>query len=226
MKKLVSAVAIVALTASAAHAQQPSAGNLEKLSEFRTTGASMEIPHIAQTGAKAEAIKKSLARIKLPSGFKIGLYAIVPDARHMAVGPQGVVVFVGTRKSKVWSVTDRDKDRVADEVKEFAPSIGFTVPERGVLLEGRLPVPRRAEPGAGVPGGRVLLRGPRRGGVRRRQAGRAHPAGRGIVQPYGPRLPRRARRQALHLARPAVQRATRRRRWTSTSGSASAASSA
>jgi glucose/arabinose dehydrogenase len=128
MKKLASAVAIVALAASAGHAQQPSAGNLEKLSEFRTTGAPMDIPHIAQTGARAEAIKKSLARIKLPSGFKIDLYAIVPDARHMAVGPQGVVVFVGTRKSKVWSVTDRDKDRVADEVKEFAPSIGFAVP--------------------------------------------------------------------------------------------------
>jgi len=28
-----------------------------------------------------------------------GLYAIVPDARHMAVGPQGIVTFVGTRKA-------------------------------------------------------------------------------------------------------------------------------
>ena len=72
--------------------------------------------------------------IKLPRGFKIGLYAIVPDARHMAVGPQGVVTFVGTRKSKVWAVTDRDKDRVADEVKEFAPSIDVQDPERRVLL--------------------------------------------------------------------------------------------
>jgi glucose/arabinose dehydrogenase len=46
----------------------------------------------------------------------------------MAVGPQGVVTFVGTRKSKVYSVTDRDKDRVADDVREFAPSIKFAVP--------------------------------------------------------------------------------------------------
>ena len=81
-----------------------------------------------QTGAKAEAIKKTLAKIKLPKGFKIALYAIVPDARHIAVGPQGIVTFVGTRKSKVWSVTDRAKDRVADEVKEFAPSIEFKIP--------------------------------------------------------------------------------------------------
>ena len=103
-------------------------GQSGKASEFKTTGTPMDIPQIPQTGAKAEAIKKNLANIKLPTGFKISLYALVPDARHMAVGPQGVVTFVGTRKSKVWAVTDRDKDRVADEVKEFAPSIPFDIP--------------------------------------------------------------------------------------------------
>jgi hypothetical protein len=124
----VAAAFAVVVSALPAVAQQPAAGNLEKLGEFKTTGTAMDIPTISQTGAKADAIKKTLARIKLPPGFKISLYAIVPDARHMAVGAQGVVTFVGTRKSKVWAVTDRDKDRVADEVKEFAPSIGFTVP--------------------------------------------------------------------------------------------------
>ncbi|PWC52474.1 PQQ-dependent sugar dehydrogenase [Azospirillum sp. TSO22-1] len=103
-------------------------GNLEKLGNFRTTGEMTDIPTIPQTGPKAEAIKKTLSQIKLPQGFKISLYAIVPDARHMAVGPQGVALFVGTRKTKVYAVTDRDKDRVADEVKQFAPSIGFSVP--------------------------------------------------------------------------------------------------
>jgi hypothetical protein len=77
-------------------AQQPTAGNLEKLSEFKTTSTPMDIPHVPQTGATAGAIKEKLARIKLPDGFKIGLYAIVPDARHIAVGPRGVVTFVGT----------------------------------------------------------------------------------------------------------------------------------
>ena len=38
MKKLASAVAIFACAASPALAQQPTAGNLEKLSEFKTTG--------------------------------------------------------------------------------------------------------------------------------------------------------------------------------------------
>ena len=37
-------------------------------------------------------------------------------------------MFVGTRKSKVYAVTDRDKDRVADEVKEFAPPVEFKIP--------------------------------------------------------------------------------------------------
>ena len=46
----------------------------------------------------------------------------------MAVAPQGTVTFVGTRKDKVWSVVDRDRDRVADEVFDFAPSITFDVP--------------------------------------------------------------------------------------------------
>lgn len=113
-----------------AYGQPPQAppGNLEKLSGFKTTGTSMDIPEVPQTGAKAAAIKKTLARIKLPRGFHIGLYAIVPDARAMAVGPTTGVVFVGTRKSKMYAVTDRDKDRVADEVKEFAPSLQYALP--------------------------------------------------------------------------------------------------
>jgi glucose/arabinose dehydrogenase len=53
---------------------------------------------------------------------------VVPDARHMAVGPNVGVVFVGTRKSNVYTVTDRDKDRVADEVRVFAPSVSFKIP--------------------------------------------------------------------------------------------------
>ena len=101
--------------------------NLEKLGSFKQTGTPMMQP-IPQGGEYAEGIKKTLAGIKLPAGFKIGLYAVVPDARHMAVGPQGVVMFVGTRKEHVYSVTDRNKDRVADDVKVFAPSVKMTIP--------------------------------------------------------------------------------------------------
>lgn len=102
-------------------------GDLEKLSQFKSTGA-RDFTYVEQGGARAEQIRKVLERIKLPPGFRIDLYAIVPDARHMAVGPQGIVTFVGTRKTEVWAVTDRDKDRVADEVKNFAPSLQKTIP--------------------------------------------------------------------------------------------------
>ncbi|GLK84969.1 sorbosone dehydrogenase [Ancylobacter defluvii] len=102
--------------------------NLEKLSNFQSTGTAMDIPTVPQDGPRVAAFNKTLAGIKLPDGFKIKLYAIVPDAREMAVGPTTGVVFVGTRKSKMWAVTDRDKDRVADEVKPFAPSIPMKLP--------------------------------------------------------------------------------------------------
>ncbi|MCS0501035.1 PQQ-dependent sugar dehydrogenase [Ancylobacter mangrovi] len=121
---LASALLISASPASA----QAQSDNLGKLHNFQTTGASMEMETVPQTGARAEAFNKTLSGIKLPDGFKIALYAIVPDAREMAVGPTTGVVFVGTRKSKVWAVTDRDKDRVADEVKVFAPSVEFKLP--------------------------------------------------------------------------------------------------
>ena len=76
---------------------------------------------VEQTGEFADGIRANLEDITLPDGFHIELYAVVPDARHMAVGPQGIVTFVGTRKTEVWAVTDRNKDRKADEVKNFAP---------------------------------------------------------------------------------------------------------
>ena len=64
----------------------------------------------------------------MPPGFKIELFAIVPDARHMAIAPSTNMLFVGTRKTAVWAVTDRNSDYVADEVKQFAPSLKFSVP--------------------------------------------------------------------------------------------------
>jgi glucose/arabinose dehydrogenase len=117
------ASAFVIATAGGVAAQT----NLERVGQMKTTGV-MDFTFIEQGGAYADGIRKTLERIEMPAGFKIDLYAIVPDARHMAVGPQGIVVFVGTRKTDVWSVTDRNKDRVADEVKRFAPSLDLIIP--------------------------------------------------------------------------------------------------
>lgn len=127
LKALLSTAAIVSVALITPAITPAGADNLETLGQFKTTGVT-DFQFIEQGGANAEAIRETLKKIKLPDGFKIDLYAIVPDARHMAVGPQGIVTFVGTRKTKVWSVTDRNKDRIADEVKDFAPSIDFTIP--------------------------------------------------------------------------------------------------
>ncbi|VAW11784.1 L-sorbosone dehydrogenase [hydrothermal vent metagenome] len=83
---------------------------------------------IAQSGARSDRIKQTLLGIKLPEGFTITLYAMVPGARHMAVGPGGRVTFVGTRGDKVWAITDRNGDGIADEVKDLAPWLDFTMP--------------------------------------------------------------------------------------------------
>jgi glucose/arabinose dehydrogenase len=108
----------------AAQAQQ----NIDKLKQFKVSGTDLNIPPVPQEGKNADAIRANLKRVKLPPGFKIDLYAVVPDARHMAVAPNTNMLFVGTRKTTVWAVTDRNSDGAADEVKPFAPSLNFKVP--------------------------------------------------------------------------------------------------
>jgi len=117
-------VASVALSASVAGAQD----KLETLKQFRVATTDLNIPTVAQEGRRADNIRANLKQVKLPPGFKIDLFAVVPDARHMAVAPNVNMVFVGTRKTTVWAVTDRDSDGVADEVKAFAPSLRFSNP--------------------------------------------------------------------------------------------------
>ena len=127
MKKLTGMAAVAALALGISPAGVLAQSNLEKLGKFKVTGTNAHT-EIKQGGPQADAIRKTLKGIKLPAGFKIDLYALVPDARHMAMAPQGTVLFVGTKKKKVWAVMDRNRDRVADEVKDFAPSLEFDVP--------------------------------------------------------------------------------------------------
>lgn len=122
------ALAFAVVSALPAAAQAPSPDTLTTLGEMRVTGWQGAWPEIPQTGPKADQVKKNLTKIKLPPGFHIDLYALVPDARHMAVGPQGVALFVGTRKDKAYVVTDRARNFVGDEVKEFAPSLKKKIP--------------------------------------------------------------------------------------------------
>ena len=124
-RSAVSAIALLALAFGAGAARADDA--LKTLEGFRMTPA-VDWPTVPQTGPKADAIREALKKIKMPPGFHIDLYALVPDARHMAVGPQGIVTFVGTRKNKIWAVTDRARNGVAEEVKEFAPTLPKKLP--------------------------------------------------------------------------------------------------
>jgi glucose/arabinose dehydrogenase len=123
---LVAGAAALLVAAAQPALAQPE--NIKKLLDFKTTGTALELETVDQGGERAAALQKIASRVKLPPGFKIGLYAVVPDARHMAVGNNVGTVFVGTRKTAVWAVTDRDRNRVADEVKRFAPSVSMSVP--------------------------------------------------------------------------------------------------
>lgn len=122
-----SAVSLASL-ATLSLAQPVVPANLDKLKQMKVATTDLNIPMVPQSGANADAIKENLKRVKMPPGFKIALYAVVPDARHMAVAPSTNMLFVGTRKTTVWAVTNRNSGEAATEVKSFAPSLKFSNP--------------------------------------------------------------------------------------------------
>lgn len=139
MRPMLLASAAILAAAATAQAQQATGDQaLERMRSFQTTGTPLEMPSVPQTGRRADQIRRNLERIRLPDGFRIDLYAVVPDARHMAVSRNNANVFVGTRKTDLWVVVDRDKDRIADEVKRVAPAIRFTQPNPCYSADGFL----------------------------------------------------------------------------------------
>ena len=69
--------------------------------------------------------KYDLDKIVLPPGFKISVFAEVPDARSMCYGEKGTL-FVGNRqRNKVYAVRDEDKDGVADKVYTLASGLNM-----------------------------------------------------------------------------------------------------
>lgn len=75
--------------------------------------------------------------VKLPPGFKIDIYATdIPNARSMALSPQGTL-FVGTRKAgKIYAVLDSNGDFRADEVVTLAK--GLNMPNGVTFRNGSL----------------------------------------------------------------------------------------
>ena len=64
-----------------------------------------------------------LAKLTLPPGFSIELYARVPGARSLAWAPGLNAVIVGTRDEDVYAVFDRNGDGRADEVRRIASNL-------------------------------------------------------------------------------------------------------
>lgn len=77
-----------------------------------------------------------LDKIKLPTGFKIEVYAEVENARSMALSPSGVL-YVGNRdKDKVYAVKDTDGDFKAD--KKWVIAKGLNMPNGVAFKDGNL----------------------------------------------------------------------------------------
>lgn len=70
------------------------------------------------------ALESKLETLRLPAGFSISLYtAEVPNARSIAVGPDGVVFVGSADDDRVYAVVDGNLDRRVDEVLVIAEEL-------------------------------------------------------------------------------------------------------
>ena len=68
---------------------------INKLSSFKASGADYSWDRVAQDTKYADNIKKNIiSKIKVPSNFKVELFAVVPDARNMAVSRNKGAVWI------------------------------------------------------------------------------------------------------------------------------------
>ena len=80
--------------------------------------------------------KYELDKIKLPPGFKISVYAEVPNARSLSLSPSGIL-YVGNRSGdKVYAVLDENKDGKADKI--YTVASGLHTPNGVAFKDGSL----------------------------------------------------------------------------------------
>lgn len=87
--------------------------------------------------ASASSKTEVLQHLKLPTGFKISLYADnTPDARTLALGDDGVI-YVGTRQQGVvYALQDTDNDGISD--KRYIIDQGLRMPNGVAYRQGHL----------------------------------------------------------------------------------------
>lgn len=74
-------------------------------------------------GARAAQFGLPLDTLQLPPGFEISIYAAdVPGARSLTLSENGTL-FVGTRRSSVYAITDENGDQQADQVRVIASNL-------------------------------------------------------------------------------------------------------
>ncbi|MBN2738089.1 MAG: PQQ-dependent sugar dehydrogenase [Spirochaetales bacterium] len=98
----------------------------------------MKVPlllFLLTAGCASSKAGEEIPGIVLPEGFKIALYADVPNARSMALSDDGTV-FVGTRKDRVYALKDTNGDNKADWVKTIVT--GKNQPNGVAVYEGDL----------------------------------------------------------------------------------------
>ena len=176
----------------------------------KTTGTSFEPQFVDQSGPRAEQLAKNLERDQAAAG--IPNRPLCHGARRAPHGG-GAAGDRGLRRHPQDATSGRSPivigDRVADEVKRFAPSLDFKIPNGPCFSkDGFLYFVERNRVLV-FPAAEFFFESPDVAVASRGAAGRADPAGRGELQPRRPGLPGRAGRQALHLARAALQRAAR-----------------
>lgn len=104
-----------------------STSDIEKTGAVKTTSAE---------DASNWDLKYSLDKIRLPEGFKISVYAEVPNARSMCWGAKGTL-FVGNRSGdNVYAVVDDNKDGRADKV--YTVATGLKTPNGVAFKDGSL----------------------------------------------------------------------------------------
>lgn len=98
---------------------------------------------LALVSFSVAAAPPKLPPLKLPPGFRIGLWADdVPDARSLRLGPDGTV-FVSTRRAgKVYALRDADGNGSAD--RAWVVASGLDAPNGIDLLDGDLYVAEQA----------------------------------------------------------------------------------
>lgn len=90
-----------------------------------------------------DASEVHLDMIELPEEFTISVYAQgIPDARSLALGPEGTVFVGNRREDKVWAVVDTNGDHRADRAVVVAE--GLTSPNGVAVREGDLYVAERS----------------------------------------------------------------------------------